>query len=81
MYYVYAIKSQKNNYIYVGISDNYTRRIKQHNFGYNKSTRPHKPFTLVYLEKFNSRILARQKEKYLKSGSGKEFLKDFMQPY
>ena len=75
MYYVYALKSLKKFYIYVGISDNPRRRINQHNKGYNKTTRAYKPFKVILIEKFCSRIEARKREKYLKSGSGKEFLK------
>ncbi len=75
MYYVYAIKSINRNYIYVGLTNNIKRRFFDHNKGYNKTTKPYKPFVLIHLQKFNTRIEARQREKYLKSGIGKEFLK------
>ena len=75
MYYVYAISSINRNYIYVGITDNIDRRFNQHNKGYEKTTRPYAPFILILTESFESRPLARQKEKYLKSGVGKEFLR------
>jgi putative endonuclease len=75
MYYVYALKSQKINYIYVGISDKPERRIEQHNRGYNKTTKPYKPFTILIIEEYSNREEARKREKYLKSGCGKEFLK------
>ena len=39
------------------------------------TTKPYIPFILIYSEKFETRAEARDKEKYLKSGSGKEFLK------
>ncbi len=74
-YYVYAISSQVKNYIYVGLTNNLRRRFSDHNLGYNKTTKPYKPFTLFYTKAFNSRIYARKHEKYLKSGVGKEFLK------
>jgi putative endonuclease len=75
MYYVYAIKSQEKNYIYVGLTNNLDRRFSEHNNGKNKTTKPYKPFKIIYTEKFETRIEARVKEKYLKSGIGKEFLK------
>ncbi|MFA5188637.1 MAG: GIY-YIG nuclease family protein [Patescibacteria group bacterium] len=78
MYYVYAIKSKNKNYIYVGISDNPARRIKQHNLGYNKTTKPYKPFDIILIEEYPNRLEARKKEKYLKSGCGKEFLKNLL---
>lgn len=74
-YYVYALKSIKRNYIYVGLTNNTARRIKQHNSGKGKSTKFYSPFKTILIEKFNSRAEARKREKYLKSGAGKEFLK------
>lgn len=75
MYFVYVIKSTIRNYIYVGISDNIERRFKEHNFGKNKTTRPYKPFELVLTESYSNRQEARKREIYLKSGCGKEILK------
>ena len=75
MYYVYAIKSFERNYIYVGISNDVDRRLAQHNNGYNKSTKPYRPFYLFYTEKLNNRIEARNREKFLKNASGKRFLR------
>ncbi len=74
-YYVYAIKSLSRNYIYVGLTNNLERRIYDHNKGYNRTTKPYSPFKTIYTEEFNSRIEARIREKYLKSGIGKEFLR------
>ena len=47
----------------------------RHNNGYEKTTKPYTPFKLIYSEKVETRIEARKREKYLKSGIGKEFLK------
>ena len=75
MYSVYALRSLKRNYIYVGISNDIVRRVMEHNRGYNKTTRPYRPFELIYTRSFGSRIEARNHEKYMKSGAGKELLK------
>ena len=74
-YFVYAIKSKKDNRIYVGISNNIARRIKEHNSGKTPSTKAYIPWILIYKRIFNSRFEARKEEKRLKSGYGKEFLK------
>jgi putative endonuclease len=74
-YYVYAIRSHSRNYIYVGLTDNLKRRLHQHNTGLNRTTKPYAPFNLIWSEAFPSRQEAREREKYLKSGVGKEFLK------
>ena len=78
MIYVYAIKSNVKNYIYVGMTNNLDRRIIEHNNGENRSTKAYKPFTVIFTELFSTRIEARKKEKYLKSGIGKEWLKSFI---
>ena len=75
MYYVYVISSLIRTYIYVGISDDHNRRIEQHNKGYNKTTKPYVPFKAILIEEFKSRTEARARENFLKSGSGKEYLK------
>ncbi len=75
MYYVYAIASLDRNYIYVGLTDSVDRRFLEHNTGKNRTTKPYLPFKLIYTEVFETRIDARFKEKYLKSGIGKELLK------
>ena len=75
MFYVYALKSLSRNYIYVGMTNDLKRRFHQHQNGQNKTTRPYLPFELFYKESFETREDARKKEKYLKTGVGKEFLK------
>ena len=76
MYFVYAIYSERRNYLYVGITNDLSRRINEHNRGYNKTTKPYKPFRLIYSERCENRIEARKREKYYKSGVGKEFLRE-----
>jgi len=78
MFFVYALKSVNRNYIYVGLTDNVTRRISQHNSGKGKATKPYLPFVLILVEEYSSGIEARTREKYLKSGIGKEFLKSLI---
>ena len=75
-YTVYAIKSINKNYIYVGQTSDLEKRFLTHNSGREKTTKPYRPYKIIYTEKFNNRIQAREKEKYLKSGCGKEFLKN-----
>ena len=75
MIIVYALSSQIRNYVYVGQTNNINRRFGQHNDGLERTTRFYRPFKLIYTEEFRNRTDARIKEKYLKSGVGKEFLK------
>ena len=79
MYFVYAIKSLRKDWIYVGITNDLQRRLKQHNSGWNKSTKPYRPFELIYSEEQPDRKAARKQEKYLKSSAGKRWLKNITQ--
>ena len=78
MFEVYAIKSVNKNYLYVALTNNFERRFKEHNEGQNRTTKPYAPFILVLKEPFSDRIKAREREKYLKSGIGKEYLKSLI---
>ncbi|MCU0407019.1 MAG: GIY-YIG nuclease family protein [Ignavibacteriaceae bacterium] len=69
MYKVYAIN------MYVGLTSNQEERIQRHNSGRERTTRAYRPFELIYSEEQATREEARKREKYFKSGAGKEFLK------
>jgi len=73
MYCVYILQSQKDGTFYTGITENISRRIREHNAGQNKSTKHRAPFSLVYSEEYEARTDAREREKFLKTGSGGEF--------
>ena len=74
-YFVYVIKSEIDGRIYVGFSENVQKRIKEHNSGKTKSTKGYRPWQLFFTLECESRKEAREKEKYYKSGIGKEKLK------
>jgi putative endonuclease len=80
MFYVYALKSTKYNRIYVGLTKDLNKRIKEHNSGETKSTSFYRPWALFYSEKLDTRTKARAQEKELKSGSGREFLRKIIMP-
>ena len=75
MYNVYAIKSIERNYIYVGLTSNFERRFSDHTKGLNRTTKPYAPFRKLLIETFGTRQEARNREKYLKSGVDKEYIK------
>lgn len=78
-YYVYALRSIVNGKMYIGITTNPDRRLKEHNAGMTKSTKSYRPYVKIYQEQCFSRTDARNKEKYYKSGCGREFLNQFGQ--
>ena len=75
---VYAIKSEVNADIYVGISKDADLRLKEHNGGKNRYTKGLIPWITLYRELQLDWEAARKREKYLKSGVGKEFLKSLV---
>ena len=71
-YYVYILVVNNYSRSYVGKTNNPRRRIAEHNQGKHISTKAYRPWKMIHLEKFNSEEDARKREKYLKSGSGRE---------
>lgn len=55
-----------------------TRRLREHNTCKSRSTKAYVPWVLVYSEEFTSRLDARVREKYLKSGIGREFIREII---
>lgn len=76
MWYVYSLQSLKDGNLYIDISENPEKRLKGHNLGMSDSTKFRRPFKIIYIEKCKSRLDARKREKYFKSGFGREFLKN-----
>jgi putative endonuclease len=74
MIIVYVIKSLGKKFRYVGITNNLESRLQKHNNGYNISTKSYRPFLLIHMEEFENYESARQREKFLKSGKGREYL-------
>ena len=75
MWTVYVLRSGKNGQFYTGMTCDLSRRLREHNRGYNASTRGRGPFSVVHTEQFDTRPDARRCEKFLKSGAGREWLK------
>ena len=75
MYYTYLIQSEKDESIYIGFTGDLEKRIKRHNEGREKYTKKKIPWKLVFYAAFRTQKEATDFEKYLKSGSGKEFIR------
>ena len=76
MYYVYIIRSMSfPEQIYIGYTLNLKNRLAYHNSGHVPHTSKYKPWEVISFVAFNEKMKAINFEIYLKSGSGKEFLK------
>lgn len=74
MFYVYILQSKKNNEtFYTGYTTNIKRRLNEHNRGSDPSTNRYRPWKMVWVSIFQNETLAREFERYLKSGSGRAF--------
>jgi len=80
-YYVYVLYSLKDKKLYVGFTNNLKRRIEEHNKGLAKSTKYRQPLELVCFEAYRNRKDAMRREKFLKSGWGRNYLKKVLQSY
>ena len=78
MIYLYAIKSEVNGDLYVGICKDVKRRLADHLAGKNRYTKGLRPWKLVHTEEFPDWKEARRKEIHYKSGTGKEYLKSIL---
>jgi len=73
MYYVYILRSIKDDSRYVGYTSNLRRRFYEHNRGDVNFTKNKKPHKLGWFSVFSSKLKAISFERYLKSGSGHAF--------
>jgi len=80
-WFVYALRSLGDNNLYIGISRNPEKRVEIHNKGKTESTKNRRPFVLIYKEKCDSLKEAREREKYYKSGFGREKIKNLTIPW
>ncbi len=81
MFYVYILKSKKDNNFYIGYTKNLKLRFEQHNKGMVKSTRDRRPLKLIYYEACLRQQDATHREKYLKTYHGKMFIKNRLKSY
>ncbi len=76
MFYVYLLKSVKDDNWYTGYTEDLQKRILEHNQGKNFSTKNRGPFKLMYYETGLNEKDAKAREKYLKTGMGKKYLRN-----
>ena len=67
MFFVYILKSVKNNSYYIGCSNNIERRLIEHNSGTSKYTKNARPWNFVYKEQYVTLKEARKREREIKN--------------
>ncbi len=66
MFYIYILKSKKDNQFYTGSTNDLRKRFKEHNDGKVISTKARRPLELVYYEAYKAEKDARHRESNLK---------------
>ena len=80
MHYVYFARSKSNKKVYVGSTGKDPNiRIKEHNSGSNQWSEQNKPLELIYYESYACKTDAIRREKFYKSGFGKQIKKSIIE--
>jgi len=73
-FYIYIIRSEEGNH-YTGHTLDLQRRLTAHNSGLSHSTKHGHNWKLIHTEVYITRAEAMKREKWLKSGVGREWIK------
>ncbi len=76
MYYAYVLITNCESFFYKGLTNDIERRLKQHLSGQVGTTRSKLPVKLIFVQICQDRTEARKLEKYLKSGFGREIIRE-----
>ena len=79
-YYVYILYTAKFDKFYIGQTNDFSDRVKRHNSGYEKATKPFIPWEMLWFTSKKTRSEAMELEKKLKNLS-KERIKLFIEKY
>ena len=77
MYYIYILKNKQGK-LYIGFSTDLKLRLQKHNSGSVKSTKPYRPWKLIFYEAYISKIDAKRREQYLKTAKGRTTIKTML---
>ncbi len=82
MFYVYLLECQEDNSWYIGYTKDLKTRLKDHqNKRGCRTTSMKKDWRLVYYEAYVNKADALGREKFLKGGSGRTYLKKQLKNY
>jgi putative endonuclease len=81
MFYVYVLLSEKDGLFYTGATADLKARFEEHQAGRVASTKNRLPVKLIYYEACHCQSDAFRREKYLKSGPGKRYVKNRIKSY
>lgn len=77
-FYVYILRSFRDNKLYIGFTNNLKKRLTEHASGKVGATKNRTPFKLIHYEYFVNREDAEARERFLKSGYGRKQFKEIL---
>jgi putative endonuclease len=81
-HYDYLLKCQTDKSWYIGYSDDLKQRVKDHQSGHGcRTTSMKKDWKLIYYESYLNKADALGREKFLKGGSGRKYLRKQLKNY
>ncbi|MBI4090839.1 MAG: GIY-YIG nuclease family protein [Candidatus Komeilibacteria bacterium] len=78
MHYVYILKSNKDNHLYYGYTNNLKQRLNKHQEGKVFATKLRLPVRVLYYEAYMNEDDARARERYFKTGWGRNYIKKLL---
>ncbi len=78
-WFTYVLRSRADNKLYFGFTENLKVRIRLHNTGNVPATKNRLPLELIYFEACLNKDQAIKREKYFKTGFGRNFLNNRIQ--
>ncbi len=81
MYFVYILRSEEYDRFYTGQTNNYRRRLTEHNSGKVKATKPYLPYELECLIIKDTRAESLKLERKIKNLKSKKRLLSFIEKY
>ena len=79
--YVYVLESLKTGGLYIGYSANLDKRLHEHNKGLTFSTKPYRPWHLIFYKAYLNQDDVKRRERYLKTSQGSRLLKRMLKEY
>ena len=81
VHYVYVLRSLKDSNLYTGYTADLRSRVAAHSIGKVRATRDRRPLRLIYYEAYLLAKDAKAREVFLKSGSGKRYVRKQLRNY
>jgi putative endonuclease len=79
MFHTYVLRNESTGHFYIGSTSDLGRRIDEHRADLATATRNRGPWHLVHSEEYATRSLAVRRERYFKTGKGRQELADLLE--